>query len=128
MNAFRLSGLLLTGFVLVAQATSASAAEDKVDNKAKIVGTWKLTKAGTDLPPDAVLVFSKDGKLKITAKVKDKEFTVNYTYAVKGDNLTVVTKAGGKEVKETMTIKTLTDKKFVTVDDKGKEDEFEKQK
>ena len=128
MNAFRLSSFALGCFVLVALSSPASAADDKADNKAKIVGTWSVTKVGTDLPPEAVLVFSKDGKLKITGKVKDKTFTVEGTYSVKGDKLTVVMKAGDKEHQETMNIKTLTDKKLVTADDKGKEDEFERKK
>jgi uncharacterized protein (TIGR03066 family) len=127
MNAVRLSGLALGCFVVVALTSLPSAAADKADNKTKIVGSWNVTKVGSDLPPEAVLVFSKDGKLKITGKVKDKTFTVEGTYLVDGDKLSVTLKGpDGKEHKETMTIKTLTDKKLVTKDDKGKEDEFAK--
>jgi uncharacterized protein (TIGR03066 family) len=136
MNLLRLSAIPAACFVFVGMAVTAIA-DDKAVDKDKIVGTWQVTKSAGGLPGDAVLLFTKDGKLKITitVPVKSKEnkktsqtFTLEGTYQVEGDKLSVVLKQGGKENKETMTIKTLTDKKLVTVDPKGKEDEFEKKK
>ncbi|HWG47047.1 MAG TPA: lipocalin family protein [Gemmataceae bacterium] len=126
MNMLRLSALLLGCFALVALTSVAAAADEKAGNKEKIVGEWIVTKTAGGLPPKAMVHFAKDGKLKISAKLGDKELTIQGTYSVKADKLTIVMKEGEKEHKETMTIKTLTGKKLVTVDAKGKEDEFEK--
>jgi len=151
MNVLRLSGIVLGCCVLVALTTSAVlAADEKAVDKDKIVGTWKLIKeGGRPAKEKAVLQFAKDGKVKITStveiakveaggkktktktKVESKTETMEGTYKVEGDKLTVVmvVKFAGKERKETMTltIKTLTDKKLTVVHD-GKEDEFEKTK
>jgi uncharacterized protein (TIGR03066 family) len=129
MKALRWSVTVLGCFALAALASAASADEKKATNKEKIVGIWAVTKSAGGLPPKANLEFTKDGKLKISIKIEDKSLTIDGTYEVKDDKLTVIMKApGGKEQKETMTIKSLTDKKLVTVDTKGKEDEFEKKK
>ncbi len=131
MNLLRLTAFLAACFAFVAVAATASADEKAVD-KEKIVGTWLVTKSAGGLPPNATLEFSKDGKLKITFKVQPKgakaaqTFNAEGTYQVEGDKLSIVLKQGDKEHKETMTIKTLTEKKLVTVDAKGQEDEFKK--
>jgi uncharacterized protein (TIGR03066 family) len=136
MNPLRLSAILAACFAFLALAATAIA-DDKAVNKDKIVGTWQVTKSAGGLPGEAVLLFSKDGKLKITISVpvksKDNKktsqtVTIEGTYRVEGDKLTIALKQGAKESKETMTIKNLTDKKLVTVDSRGKEDEFEKTK
>lgn len=129
MKALRWSVIVLGCFALAALASTASADEKKATSKDKIVGVWTVTKSAGGLPPKATLEFTKDGKLKISIKVEDKSVSIDGTYEVKDDKLTVLLKApGGKEQKETMTIKSLTDTKLVTVDSKGKEDEFEKKK
>ena len=125
MNVLRLSAMLLGCFAVVTM-TAAAVADEKAVDKAKIVGTWEVTKSAGELPPEAAIQFTKDGKLKITAKVKDKTLTLAGTYKVEGNKLTIIMKMGDKEHKETMTIKTLTDSKLVTVDAKGKVDEFKK--
>jgi uncharacterized protein (TIGR03066 family) len=126
MNALRLSAALLCCFALAVLVTAPAGAAEKATNKEKIVGTWEVTKAGSDLPEGSTIEFTKDGKLTINVKDKDKTITVQGTYTVDGDKVMVVTKFEDKEHKETITIKTLTDKKLVTVDEKKKEDEFKK--
>jgi uncharacterized protein (TIGR03066 family) len=102
-------------------------AQDK-KNAEKLVGTWSVTKS-EDAPPGALLEFTKDGKLKLTVKVEGKEISVEGTYKVEGDSITVTMKGpDGKEKTEKAKIKELTDKKLITVDEKGKIDEFAKKK
>ncbi len=129
MNALRLPAAVLTCLALavLASAPARAAEKDKATNKDKIVGTWEVTKAGSDLPEGSTIEFTKDGKLTIVAKIKDQSITVKGTYTIDGDKLMVVQKTpDGKELKETIIIKSLTYKKLVTVDDKKKEDEFKK--
>jgi uncharacterized protein (TIGR03066 family) len=115
-----LAGLLAFGMT--------AADEKKDDNAAKIVGTWELTK-GETLPPGTVAEFSKDGKLKLTVKEGDKLVSVEGTYKVDGDSLTVKLKdTNGKNHEETMKLKSLTDKELVTFDDNKKTDTFKKTK
>lgn len=114
---FALAVCLLVGFTVGAYGQ---------DNKEKLLGKWELTKG--EAPPGSTIEFTKDGKLKMVAKVKDKEFSMEGTYKVDGDKIVTALKIGEKEIKETMTIKTLTDKALVTLDEKGKTDEFKKVK
>jgi uncharacterized protein (TIGR03066 family) len=136
MNLLRLIGMFVACFAFFALAASAVADEKTVDED-KIVGTWEVTKSAGGLPPQATVQFTKDGKLKISVTVQgltkdnkkvNQTVTIEGTYKVEGDKLSIAMKQGAKENKETMTIKTLTDEKLVTVDPKGKEDEFKKQK
>jgi uncharacterized protein (TIGR03066 family) len=128
MNSFRLFllGCAVLGFI----CSSALAADEKKGseptNKEKIIGTWKPTKGEGSAVPDATLEFTKDGKLKVTVKIGDNTVTVEGSYEIDGDQITLTMKEGDKEKKETATIKTLTDKVLVTVDKKGKTEEFKK--
>lgn len=117
---------------------SAETSKPEASNKDKILGVWELTKASGDNPPGTTAEFTKDGKLKLTAKVQGKEMTMNAEYSLDGDKLTQTMlgpdgkpmKGGreGKEMKETMTIVKLTDTELVTKDSKDKIDEFKKKK
>jgi uncharacterized protein (TIGR03066 family) len=139
MNGLRLFAIRMACFAFVALAATTSA-DDKVVDKAKIVGTWKpAASGGKAAMEDVVIQFTKDGKLKVTMKaapglapggkkVPAQTHTIDGTYLIEGDKLTIALKQGGKEHKETGTIKTLTDKKLVTVNPKGSEREFEKTK
>lgn len=116
-----LVGCLFLGLVAVAQGAD----KKEPTNKEKIVGVWEPTK-GDSLPKGATIEFTKDGKLKIAIKVEGKTITADGTYTVDGDKLTTVLKDEGKEKKETVKIKKLTDKELVTEDSKGMVDEFKK--
>ena len=49
-----------------------------------------------------------------------RDFRVPGTYKLEGDKLSVEMKVADKEVKETLTVKNLTDSELVTEDSKGK--------
>jgi uncharacterized protein (TIGR03066 family) len=123
MSAIRVSAVILSCLAL---AVAAADAAEKAANKDKIVGTWEVVKGESDVKPGDTIEFTKDGKLTISAKVEGKPVTLKGTYTVDGDKLTVVLAANGQEHKEIMTLKTLTDKTLVTVDEKKKTDEFKK--
>jgi uncharacterized protein (TIGR03066 family) len=97
------------------------------DNAKKLVGVWEVTKS-EGAPPGATLEFTKDGKMKIRAEVKGKQFEMGGTYKVEGNKVHVTFKVGDQEKKDTGTIKTLTDTRLVVEDTKGKVDEYKRKK
>jgi uncharacterized protein (TIGR03066 family) len=102
-------------------------ADEKKDaekaTKDKLVGMWVATKG--DIPEGATLEFSKEGKLKLVVTVDGKATANDATFEADGDTLTVAHKASdGKDVKEKVKIKKLTDKELVMEDEKGKVMEF----
>jgi uncharacterized protein (TIGR03066 family) len=117
---FTVAGLLALGAAVRADDKSGGS------NAQKIVGTWEVTK-GETIPVGSTIEFDKAGKFKMVVKQGTQSMSFEGTYKVNGDNLTVTMKApNGQTHEETMTIKTLTDKEFVTVDDKKKVDTFKK--
>ena len=125
MNTMR---LLMAGFVVVA-LTSNVRSEEKKDNTKLLIGAWEVTKADEGaLPVGSVIEFAKDGKVKVTAKRGDKESTVEGTYTVAGDKLTVTLKHDDKEDKHAITIKKLTETEYVTENEKGKTATFKRKK
>ena len=110
---------------VLALAGSSFAEEKKDSNKTKLVGVWEVTKS-EGAPPGSTVEFTKDGKMIVTMKVDDKPVKVEGTYAVEGDSIKSNLKVNDKEMKETVKIKKLTDKELVTLDEKGKTDEFKK--
>jgi uncharacterized protein (TIGR03066 family) len=135
MNLLRLSALLVGCFTLIA-VTAIAVADDKAVDKDRIVGKWQHERqAGRQTKETIVIQFTKDGKFKVSitiqgllrgGKTGTQTETLEGTYKIEGDKLAIVQKQGEKESKKSVTIKSLTDKKLVTVDAKGKEDEFEK--
>lgn len=107
--------VVLAGFI-------GSASADEKISVDKLIGSWKVSKAES-VPPDSEIEFTKDGKFKFSAKMGDQTVAFEGTYKVDGNKL-IVTLPDSKG--ETMTIKKLTDTEFVTLDDKGKTDEFSK--
>lgn len=108
-----------------------ASADDKKIDPAKLVGKWELTKSESgNAPKGAIVEFMKDNKLAITVDVNGKSVTLNGTYKVDGDKLTVTIKPpdGGKEDSDTDTIKSLTDDKIVLIDKEKKETELTKKK
>jgi uncharacterized protein (TIGR03066 family) len=111
-------------FLALCLASPGRAAE-KEDNAKKIVGTWVGVKG--EIPPGTTVEFTKDGKLKVAVKIQDKTINVEGTYKVEGDTVKITTKQqNGKEKTETIKLKTLTDTKLVTENEKGSVDEFKK--
>jgi uncharacterized protein (TIGR03066 family) len=125
MNALR----LLAAGVVVCVATAHVTAEEKKDNAKALVGSWEATKADPmTLPVGAVVTFAKDGKMKVTHKVEDKDMTFEGTYKVDGDKFMIVLKIGDNEEKLTITIKKISDTELVTANAEGKVVEFKKKK
>jgi len=134
--------LFTAAVLLLALAFNARAEDDKKDkgkiDRSKLVGTWKLTRTDSEKQPpkDATIKieFTKDGKVNVAYSIKDKELgKLSGTYKVEGDKLTTTMKdpQDDKDKKDTVTIKELTDKKFVTTEMKGDKietTEFEKSK
>jgi uncharacterized protein (TIGR03066 family) len=130
MKLLRLATLagLTAGLVVCSPFSGGTAPAPKPKtNKDKLVGTWVVTKS-EEAPPEATVEFTKDGKLILSAKVDGKDMKMEGTYTVEGDKITTVTKAGGKEMKETFTITKLTNTELVTKDERGKIDEFKRKK
>jgi len=90
-------------------------ADDKKDNPdyAKlIVGRWEVTKTynARHAPIGAVYEFNKTGSLKITCKRDGEEDIADGTYKVEKEKLLLTIE---KDEKDHVTIKELTDRKFV---------------
>jgi uncharacterized protein (TIGR03066 family) len=81
----------------------------------QIVGTWEVTKAGSYMPEGSTLEFGKDGKLKVVAKLDEKE-TTEWTYTIEGDRITLL---GPEAAKQVLKINKLTDTELVTEDATG---------
>ncbi len=111
------------------------AGQAKLDAK-KLVGKWepapekidkknKKDKNEDKTPPapppiPTIIEFSADGKLSMTVGEPGKDYRVDGTYKLDSDKLSVSLKVADKEIKETLTIKKLTDDELVTEDSKNK--------
>ena len=106
-----------------------SRADDKIDYAKMIVGKWEVTKAdaGT-VPPGAVVEFTKDGKMKVTAKKDTEEVTYEGTYKVEKNTFTMKLKVGDEEKMKTITITKISDKEAATKDEDGKVVELKRKK
>jgi len=94
----------------------------------KLIGVWEVAKS-VDLPRRAtgVVEFTKNGKMKVTVKLKDKTLRAEGTYKVEGDKVMyTLTDPNGKKWTETNKIKTLDDKNLILVDEKSQADEFKR--
>jgi uncharacterized protein (TIGR03066 family) len=120
---FAVAGALVLGLTLVGTAVGGGG-----DNAKKIVGEWELTKSSSKkgAPLGTKILFAKDGKLKISFKVMDKDFSFGGTYKVEGKKLKTTISVMGMEKSDTDTIKTLTDDRLVLEDDKGISTEFKR--
>jgi uncharacterized protein (TIGR03066 family) len=116
-------GIILTGSVRAAPAPKS--------NQTMILGVWEVIKSDDGTPPMTTIEFTRDGKLKVKTKVGDQTLTMEGTYKLEGDKLTVTLMTPDekeKEVTDTVTITKLTDKDLITKDQKGKVDQFKKKK
>jgi len=105
--------------------TLAQGGDKKDDNKTKIVAVWEVVKG--DTPKGSTVEFTKDGKIKVNIEADGKKISVDGSYELDGDSIKTTLKGpDGKEHKETLKIKKLTDKELTTEDEKGKTDEFKK--
>jgi uncharacterized protein (TIGR03066 family) len=116
-------GILGGVVVLVAACGFAVAGQGKID-AAKLVGKWAPapSKDKKEKPLDMLLEFAADGKLSMTVGAAGTEYKALGTYELTGNKLAVVIRVGEKSVKDTLTVKKLTDTELTTEDSKGKEE------
>lgn len=93
--------------LLVLGSAGSTAAQD--DNAKKIVGKWEITKSEGGVPSGAVIEFTKDGKLLVTAMVEGTELKLDGSYKVEKDKLLTKIKIGDKTHEDTDTITKLND-------------------
>lgn len=93
--------------LLVLGSAGSTAAQD--DNAKKIVGKWEITKSEGGVPSGAVIEFTKDGKLLVTAKVEGTELKLDGSYKVEKDKLLTKIKIGDTTHEDTDTITKLND-------------------
>jgi uncharacterized protein (TIGR03066 family) len=107
----------LSACVLVLFCMSMSVAvEDKID-AAKLVGKWEGKGE-----PKAIIEMTKDNKLIVSVDLGGQKMSMEGTYKVEGNKLSVALKLPGapEEQKSTMTITKLTDEELVT-EEEGKD-------
>jgi len=130
MNALR---LMVAAAVAVAVALNtgvrAEDKQEKKDNAKLLVGTWEVTKSFDKGPAvGATVEFTKDGKVKVKAKLDDKDVHREGTYKVDGDKLTLVMKRDDKESKTIISIKKISDKELITENEDKKSVELKRKK
>jgi len=101
----KFASAVLVGMVVLGTAMAAVAGSDNAKN---LVGVWEQTKGIGNAKQ--TFEFTKDGKLKITAKTGDKTVILDGTYKLKDDTLTTVVKQGDKDYESTAKIVKLDEK------------------
>ena len=115
---FGLAVLLVVASAVAQDAKDAK--KDAIDAK-KLVGKWEAK----DLPLGQALVeFTKDGKMTITFTFGGKTDKVEGTYKLDGNTLSV----DFKDRKDTSTVTKLTDEELALKHEKGKEEAFKRLK
>jgi uncharacterized protein (TIGR03066 family) len=116
---------LIGAVVVLAFAGFAAAGQDKDKDKIdakKLIGKWEPKEGGISIE------FADKGKLILSVDLGGKTEKVEGSYKLDGAKLEVVISFGGKEMKETLTIKKLTDDELITTDSKGKDETLKKAK
>ena len=123
------SKLFAAGVLLCAFGTFALAEDDKADDAKLVVGKWEVTKAAPGTVPEGTLIeFAKDGKLKVVAKKGDNDFSIDGTYTLEKNTLTLKMKIGDDEKTKAITITKISDKAMSTKDSDDKVVEMERKK
>lgn len=123
------SKLLAAGVLLCTFGAFSLAEDDKVDYAKLVVGKWEVTKAAPGTVPAGTLVeFAKDGKLKVVAKKGDNDFSIDGTYTLEKNTLTMKMKIGDDEKTKAITITKISDKAMSTKDSDDKVVEMERKK
>lgn len=120
-------GVILTGTDQLLSRKTVLAAPAPASNRTKILGVWEGRKSNDGITYE----FAKDGKLKITAKVGDRNIKIEGAYKVEGNKLILTIKAPDEkdgQLTGTWTIIELTDKELIIKHQTGITDEFKKKK
>jgi uncharacterized protein (TIGR03066 family) len=116
--------------VVLGLACAATAGgQAKIDAK-KLVGKWELVpeKDKKDKAVPTLVEFGANAKVSFTIGVAGQEVKVDGTYKLESDKLSVQLKYGDKDIKETLTVKKLTDDELVTEDSKSKTETLKRKK
>ena len=114
---------------IVGMVGTGAFADDKPDYAKLIVGKWEVSKAPEgNVPEGSVVEFTKDGKMKVTAKKDDADSTVEGTYKIEGDAFVMTFKRGEESVTRTITITKITDTEMSTKNQEGTVVELKKKK
>lgn len=119
---------LIAALTVLASAAAPIPKDSRPSNP--LVGTWVLTKSG-QLPVGvtATIEIAAAGEFTMTVNIGDQKLMMAGTWKLDGDKLTVTVKGpDGKEKPETMTIKRLDSTELITVDERGQQDEFKREK
>ena len=98
---------LLTPVLGVMYFAAVPAAAEDIDAR-KLVGAWELS-AGADTPKGTTVEFGKDSTLVMRATIEGREWKLEGTYKVEGDQLTSVIRVQDTDIKSVDTIARLTD-------------------
>jgi uncharacterized protein (TIGR03066 family) len=122
-----MKALKCLGLAALLVTVSAIARADEKDYPKLIVGMWEVTKAAEGTVPEGTLIeFSKDGKMKVSAKKGDDDFKLEGTYKVVKSTFEFTLKLGDMEKSQTITITKLTAKEMATKNEEGKVVELKK--
>ena len=114
--------LAFAGFTSAAQKEKDKDKDkDKVDLK-KLMGKWE------PMDGKVIIEFADKGKLVMTVDLDGKSEKVEGTYKLDGKKLEVAMNIAGKEQKDTLTVKKLTDTELVTTDSTGKDETLKRKK
>jgi uncharacterized protein (TIGR03066 family) len=126
MNTLR---FLAAGAMFCALTVGVRGDDKKADNAKLLVGAWEVVKAdkGTVKVGEGI-EFTKDGKMKLTPKVGEKDETIEGTYTIEGDKFTFMVKVGDDIRKQTLTIKKISETEMSITDEEGKAVELKRKK
>ncbi len=119
---------LCAAVLSVCVAGFADTAKAQDDNAKKLVGTWVLDKAGSELPVGTTVQFTDKGQLNVVVKDASGDLKFDGTFKVEKDKLIVKLKINDQTIEETATIKKLTDDALEIEDKDKKVDSFKKKK
>ncbi len=108
--------------VLVLASGATVFAQAKIDAK-KIIGRWEpVPEKDKKAPigPGMVVEFTDKGAISMAIMDGGKDLRFEGKYTLAQDKLSIELKLGEKEIKETLTIKSLNDMELITEDSKGK--------
>lgn len=118
--------IVLGSMAILALMGGLTAADDQID-AAKLIGKWELAEAkkGQSL----MLEFQAGMKVSVVVGEAGKDVKLDGTYNIFENNkMDVVLKFMGEDIKESLTIKKLTNDELVTEDSKGKTETLKKKK
>jgi len=119
-----ITGVVLGVLLAVAAGASAQDTKDKKDavDAKRLIGKWEPK----EKKENVTIEFTKDGKLLLSVDAGGKAQKLEGTYKLDGNKLTVTIKFMDQEMKEEVTINSLSDTELTTTDSKGKKETLQR--